>query len=152
MPSHYRQEGHGTSYESRLVQQARLNANDKGSLYAAASWKDANGNIHYGIGKADTNGHAESRALDDLQAKIAQHEGVDPSQVSLNRDGVKIYAEYSPCNTKPRFCQQEITDRAPNAEVSYSHPWQPRSARDDSRAGLKKDLEELFRRGTVGPL
>jgi hypothetical protein len=152
VPSRYRQVGHGTTDESRLVQQARLDAKDRGSTYAAASWRDADGTLHHGIGKADANGHAETRALDDLRSKIAQHHGVDPEHVSLDRDGVKLYVEYSPCDTKPRFCQQEIADKAPGADVSYSHPWQPHDVRDTSRAGLRADIAALFQRGTVGPV
>lgn len=152
VPSRYRQVPHGSTHESRLVQQARLDATDRGSTYSAASWTDANGTVHHGIGKADANGHAETRALEDLRHKIAQHEGVHPDQVSLDRDGVKVYVEYSPCDTKPRFCHQEIADTAPNADVSYSHPWQPTSVRDDSRTGLRDDIRNLFNRGTVGPL
>jgi hypothetical protein len=154
VPSHYRQVPYGSTHESRLVQQARLGPpRDRGGTYSAASWTDANGTVHHGVGKSDVDGHAETRAMDDLRAKIAQAEGHgDPSRVSLDRDGVNLYVEYSPCDTKPRFCQQQIADQAPRADVSYSHPWQPRSVRDTSREGLKNDIAALFERGTVGPL
>jgi hypothetical protein len=155
VPAKYRQVPHGSTPESRMVQQARLNAKDRGGTYAAASWTDADGTVHHGIGKSDANGHAETRAMDDLRDKIAQHQGKTPDEVSLDRDGVKVYVEYSPCDNKPRFCQQEITDRAPNADVSYSHPWQPAdptSVRDASREALKADIRALFDRGSVGPV
>lgn len=153
VPGHYRPVEYGSTHESRLVQQARLDANDRNGLYGAATWRGEDGVLHEGIGRANKNRHAEEAAMDDLRARIAAHEGVTPDQVNLrDRDGVNIYAEYSPCDTLPRDCQEMIRQTAPNADVTYSWPWNPRDVRDSSREARQAAVDALLARGSVGPI
>jgi hypothetical protein len=63
---------------------------------------------------------------------------------------VRIFVEYSPCDTPPRWCQQDLADNLPNAEVSYSWPWNPRDVRADSRTAFTAAIATLFQRGSVG--
>jgi hypothetical protein len=153
VPSRYQEVRYGSTTESRLVQAARLQHVNKRNVYGAVTWKDGAGNRYESIQRSDRAGHAEQYVLDDMRQQVAARQGKRPEEVDLTQmTDVTMFIEFSPCDTPPRWCQQELADNLPQAEVSYSWPWSPRDARAQSRVEFATAVETLFQRGSVGEI
>lgn len=153
VPSGYRPVRYGYTPESRIAQQGRLTDSNRGNVYGGMSI-EYNGTTYAAHGRSSGSAHAEGDMLDRMRQQIAQREGVRPDQVDLRQgSNARAFVEFSPCDTRPRYCQDLLRDSLPDGtDVTYSWPWQPRSERDASRETLGNAVEALFRRGTPGPI
>lgn len=107
VPSHYRQVRYGSTPESRLAQQARLDNRSKGNLYGAATFKDDQGNSYAVTGFSNKTRHAEGHMMKQMREQIAARQGIPESQVDLTKTtNVKMFVEFSPCDTPPYRCQE----------------------------------------------
>ena len=153
VPSGYRQARYGSTDESQIAQRARLADRNSDHIYGGMSM-DYNGQRYSTHGRSSGAAHAEGDMLDRMRQQIAQREGIGPDQVDLTRgSNARVYVEFSPCDTRPRYCQDLLRNNLPpGSDVSYSWPWQPRGVRDESRAARDAAVDVLFQRGTAGPI
>jgi hypothetical protein len=160
VPGAYRPVRYGDTPESRIAQQARLNDGNRSNVYGGMSM-DYDGRRYSTHGRSSGDVHAEGDMMDRMRRDIADHqnrgrppgEHIRPEDVDLRRgSNAQVYVEYSPCDTRPRYCQDQLRDSLPgDTQVSYSWPWQPRDVRDQSRADAAEAIGQLFQRGTPGP-
>jgi hypothetical protein len=152
VPGGYQRVGYGTTTESQIAQAARLKHNNQDNVYGGMSM-DYNGRQYSTYGRSGQDGHAENDMLDRMRQRIGEQEGVSPDEVDLRQgSNANVYVEFSPCDTRPRYCQDVLRDHLPpGSNVSYSWPWQPRSARGEARDARDEAIATLFQRGTPGP-
>jgi len=144
---------YGSTHESRLSQQARLTDGNKNNVYGGATWRDGQGNVYEVTGRSDKAGHTEQHLMDEMRRQVADRLGIPRDRVDLSQmTDVKLFVEYSPCDTAPRWCQQDLADVLPQAQVSYSWPWNPRDVRDQSRRDFATAITTLFQRGSTGEI
>ncbi|WP_208648670.1 hypothetical protein [Micromonospora inaquosa] len=153
VPARYRQLGYGTTDESKLAQAERLKDGNTKNIYGGATF-DHNGQKYSVAGRSSSEAHAEGDMLDRMRQEIAAREGISPEDVDLKQvTKAKVFVEFSPCDTRPRRCQQLLDDELPaGTDVSYSWPWNPRDVRDASRLAQTNAVTKLFQRGTPGPI
>jgi Xanthomonas XOO_2897-like deaminase len=152
VPARYRQVSYGSTSESRLVQAARLSDCSRKNVYGVVTWTDNHGNTYRAVAHSDKVGHAEQHLLTAMRNQVAEQHGTAPEQVDLSQmRKVRMFVEYSPCDTPPRWCQQDLAQAVPDADVSYSWPWNPRAARDRSRAEFTAAIDSLLQKGNAGP-
>jgi hypothetical protein len=151
VPAHYRQVHYGSTPESRLAQAARLRDGSRKNVYGAVTWTDPDGHTYRSSAHSDKTGHAEQHLLTNMRRQVAERHHIHPDQVDLTRmSDVRMFVEYSPCDTPPRWCQQDLADNLPTAQVSYSWPWNPRDIRGQSRDQATAEITTLLQRGTSG--
>src|SRR5579875_3404774 len=78
---------YGSTDLSQEVLAARVPDHNKGNLYAAPRWTDADGNAQTLVTNSDAAGHAEEQMIPRLQEL-----GVSPADVT------DLYVEYFPCS------------------------------------------------------
>jgi hypothetical protein len=137
VPGHYRYVEYGASRESRLAQEARVAANDDTGTYGALTWRDADGIGYAVVGRSGINRHAEADLIAQMRMIMA---GRDLSEALE----VRLYVEYSPCETRPYYCRGLIERFLPQADVSYTWPWSPPQARNASKAARVEAIRALL--------
>lgn len=122
-------------------------------MYGAVTWRDPDGHAYQATAHADKTKHAEQNLMQEMRQQVANRRGVSADQVDLaSMSGVRMFVEYSPCDTAPRRCQEDLANSLPQAQVAYSWPWNPRDARPQSRQEASTAIASLFRKGEAGQL
>jgi hypothetical protein len=126
---------YGSTDLSLEVLKARVLDNNKGNLYAAARYTDANGDVQTLVTHSDKAGHADEHMISELQ-----NLGVSAADVT------DLYVEYFPCSGSVN-CLGNIIPQFTNPSFKLSCTFDWNSDPDvqaAARAGLKAAIKDLW--------